>query len=168
MFASGVGYRLSGPLAPLDELSAGGDEIVAASEMDGAIAALDREVFGTERRQDHARYSADATQPDRGSSFALLRGGEFRGYCYTFAGGGFIAPMATSEPADQLPLLRAAGAWLSQRGVSTGNLFVLSQNHTLMSALLDAGWRSQRWSFLLTSAPFAKFDRYHPAGAALL
>ena len=133
-----------------------------------AVAELDREVFGAERRQDHASYLDSTKGTGAESSFVLRRDGAVRGYCYAFADGGFIAPMAAYEPADQLPLLRTAASWLSHHGVSTGNIFVLSQNLTLMNALLDAGWRSQRWSFLLTSAPFAKFDRYHPAGAALL
>ncbi len=167
MFAIGVGYRMIGQLAPLEGLPPSSDEITTADAHIGAIAALDREVFGAERRKDHAIY-LDSTKGAAQTSFALLRNGELRGYCYAFADGGFIAPMATYEPAEQLPLLGAAAAWLSQHGVSTGNIFVLSQNHTVMNALLDAGWRSQRWSFLLTSAPFAKFDRYHPAGASLL
>lgn len=168
MFAVGVGYRMIGPLAPLEEMPPPErDEITPADGHADPIAALDREVFGAERRQDHAYY-LDATKGGAQASFALIRERQFRGYSYAVADGGFIAPLATYEPADQLALLRAAATWLSQRGVSTGNLFVLSQNRTLMNALLDAGWRSQRWSFLLTSMPFAKFDRYHPAGASLL
>ncbi|TAK55636.1 MAG: GNAT family N-acetyltransferase [Dehalococcoidia bacterium] len=168
MFAIGVGYRMTGQLAPLEELPPIRGEFAAADAHLDAIAALDREVFGAERRLDHGYY-LDATKGSGAqSSFVLLRDDALRGYCYAVADGGFIAPMATYEPADQLPLLRTAASWLSQHGVSTGNIFVLSQNHTLMNALLDAGWRSQRSSFLLTSAPFAKFDRYHPAGASLL
>jgi len=167
MFAAGVGYRMTGQLASLEELSLPQGEITTVDAHADAVAALDREVFGAERRQDHALY-LDTANGGMRTSFALLRAGELRGYCYAAADGGFIAPMAAYEPADQLPLLRAAATWLSQHGVSTGDIFVLSQNRTLMNALLDAGWRSRRWSFLLTSAPFAKFDRYHPAGASLL
>lgn len=168
MFATAVGYRMSGHLAPLEDLPVVDAEITAADGMDDAIAALDREVFGAERRQEHAYYLDAASRAGAESSFALVRDGDLRGYCYAVADGGFIAPMAVYEPADQLLLLRAAAVWLSQHGVSTGNLFVVSHNRTLMNALLDAGWRSQRWSFLLTSAPFGRFDRYHPAGASLL
>ena len=167
MFALGLGYRMSGQLVPLLELPGGDDAISAAEGFDDAIAALDREVFGAERRQDHAYYRDTASRSGAESSFALIRDGALRGYCYAVADGGFIAPMSAYEPADQLPLLRAAASWLTEHGVSTGNLFVLSHNRMLMKVLLDAGWRSQRWSFVLTSAPFGKFDRYHPAGASL-
>lgn len=168
MLAIGVGYRMSGPLAPLKELTAQGDDVTSAEGRDDDIAALDREVFGAERRQDHAYYLDAAARSGAESSFALIRGGELRGYCYAVADSGFIAPMAAYEPEDQRQLLGAAATWLSQQGVSTGNLFVLSQNRTLMCALIDRGWRHSRWSYLLTSAPFAQFDRYHPAGASLL
>lgn len=168
MFAIAIGYRMSGPLEPLLELPAGVAELTAASGREDEIAALDREVFGAERRQDHAHYLDNVRSGEAGAWYGLLRDGALSGYVYATADGGFIAPMAAYEPADQLLLLRAAAAWLSAHGASAGNLFVLSQNRTLMTALLDAGWPGQRWSFLLTSAPFGKFDRYHPAGAGLL
>lgn len=168
MFAIGVGYRMSGPLEPLLALPGRNARLEDARGHEDEIAALDSEVFGAERRQDHALYLDDARWPGRSSSFALVRGDSLSGYAYAVADGGFIAPMAAYDAADQAPLLRAAAAWLTDRGVSTGNLFVLSHNRTLMSALLDAGWRSRHWSFLLTSEPFGKFDRYHPAGATLL
>jgi len=167
MLAVGVAYRMAGQLAPLQELPPRRGELAAADEHVDAIASLDREVFGAERRQDHALH-LEMVKGGESASFALLRDGGLRGYCYAWADGGFIAPMATYQPADQLPLLRAAATWLSRHGVSSGDVLVLSQNRTLMQALLHAGWRSRRWSFLLTSAPFAKFDRYHPAGASLL
>jgi ribosomal protein S18 acetylase RimI-like enzyme len=167
MFAIGVGYRMAGQLAPLRELPPPRGEIATATTHVDAIASLDREVFGAERRQDHALH-LEMAKGGESASFALMRDGVLRGYCYAWVEGGFIAPMATYDPADQLPLFGAAATWLSQHGVSSGDVFVLSQNRTLMQALLYAGWRSRRWSFLLTSSPFAKFDRYHPAGAALL
>ena len=168
MFAIGVGYRMSGPLEPLLALPGRDARLEDARAHQDEIATLDREVFGAERRQDHAIYLDDTRWPGGSSSFVLMRGASLSGYAYAVADGGFIAPMAAYDPADQAPLLRAAAAWLTDRGVSTGNLFVLSHNRTLMNALFDAGWRSRHWSFLLTSEPFAKFDRYHPAGASLL
>jgi GNAT superfamily N-acetyltransferase len=168
MFADAIAYRMSGPLAPLAELPAAGSVITGLDGFRDAVEDLDREVYGAERRQDHAHYAAAGSRSGGGASFALVSNSVLRGYCYAVADGGFVAPMAAYDPADQIPLLREAAAWLVEHDVSTGNLFVLSQNRTVMNALLGAGWRSQRWSFLLTSAPFAKFDRYHPAGPALL
>ena len=171
MFAVAIGYRMSGPLVPLLDLASVGSERDRIDTCDGrsdAIALLDREMFGAERRQDHAYYADGAGRAGSDASFALLRGDELRGYCYAVVEGGFMAPMAAREPDEQLPLLRSAAAWLVEHDVSTGSAFVLSQNRTLMRALLAAGWRSSGWSFLLTSAPFGRFDRYHPAGGMLL
>ena len=67
-----------------------------------------------------------------------------------------------------MDLLRAAAAWLTERGVEQAHCYCLSLNATLLTALLAAGWRVSEWSFLLSSAPFGQFDRYLPSGGMLL
>ncbi|MDP9237905.1 MAG: GNAT family N-acetyltransferase [Chloroflexota bacterium] len=172
MFAVGIGYRMIGPLEPLlalPQADANKKRIVDCSGWQDRIAGLDREVFGAERRQDHAYYLRNDGFGEHGS-FGLSRDGDLLGYgyAYAYADGAYIAPLAAYEPPDQLPLLRMAAEWLIEHEASTASMLVLSANKTIMGALLAAGWRSQGWTFLMTSGPFGKFDRYHPAGGALL
>jgi GNAT superfamily N-acetyltransferase len=171
MFATGIGYRMTGMLAPLLDLpqpNAGTQRIVDCSEWLDGIAALDRAVFGAERRADHAFYLDTATRPGPEASFGLARGSNLLAYGYAIASGGFIAPLAAQEPEDQLPVLRMAAEWLIEHEVSTGDMLVLSHNRTIMRALLAAEWKSRGWVFLMTSEEFGQFDRYHPAGGTLL
>jgi len=170
MFATAVAYRMSGPLEPLLGLPehAGAERFVDCSAWQDKIAGLDRDVFGAERREDHAFYLSGEGVPAEAASFGLSRDGELLGYAYATAGDGFIAPLAARAPGDQLPLLRMAAGWLLERGTATGAMLVISHNRVIMEALLAAGWQCQRWTFLLTSGPFGKFDRYHPAGGTLL
>lgn len=171
MFAFAVGYRMSGDLEALRKLpepDGSKKRIVDCSGWQDQIAALDREVFGAERRQDHAAYISGGVSSGDVSSFGLTRDGALAGYGYAIADGGFIAPIAAYEPADQLPLLRMGAEWLLDHETSTGSIWVVSHNSVLMSALLAAGWRINFWTFLMASEPFGKFDRYHPAGGMLL
>jgi GNAT superfamily N-acetyltransferase len=170
MFAVGIGYRMTGPFAPLRSLPAPPASVqavegIAAWQDD--IAALDRGVFGAERRQDHAFYLGNRFSDAESTSLGLVRDGRLIGYAYTDSDG-FLAPVAAYEPIDQAPLLRMAADWLAAREVETGSIWAVSHNHTIISALLAAGWRVNSWSFLLTSEPFGQFDRYHPAGGVLL
>jgi GNAT superfamily N-acetyltransferase len=171
MFAFGIGYHLTGDLEPLRALPephSAKKRIVDCSGWQDRIADLDRAVFGAERRQDHAWYLAGEGSAGEESSFGLVRDGDLLGYGYAVADGGYIAPIAAYDPADQLPLLRMGAEWLLQCEVTTGNIWTVSPNATIIAALLAAGWRITRWSFLLASEPFGKFDRYHPAGGVLL
>ena len=171
MFAFAVGYRMSGDLEPLRKLpeaDASKKRIVDCSGWQDQIAALDRDVFGAERRQDHAWYISGGGSPGVEHSFGLTRDGALAGYGYAIADGGVVAPIAAYEPADQLPLLRMGAEWLLDHEAGTGNILVMSHNATIMTALLAAGWRIGSWTFLMASEPFGKFDRYHPAGGILL
>jgi hypothetical protein len=170
MFAIGLGYRMSGPFEPLRALPGPRPELTplaALSGRDDEIAAIDRQVFGAERREDHTWYLAGGLSLADETSFGLLRDGQLAGYGYADTDG-FVAPIAAYEPEDQLPLLRMAAEWLVEREVDNGNIWVVSHNHTIMTALLDADWRVNSWSFFLASEPFGHFDRYHPAGGILL
>lgn len=172
MFARGVAYRMSGPIAPLLELpepSGNRKKIVDCSGWQDRMAELDRLVFGAERRQDHAFYLSGELSSGEERSFGLNRDGNLAGYAYASEqNGGMIAPIAAYEAEDQLPLLRMAAEWLHGRGAETGSMWVISLNETIMSALLAAKWRVQWSSFFLTSAPFGQFDRYQPSGGILL
>ncbi len=171
MFAFAIGYRMSGDLEPLLKLpepDANKKRIVDCSGWQDRIADMDRELFGAERRQDHAAYIAGGVSVGDVTSFGVTRDGALAGYGYSIADGGIIAPLAAYEPADQLPLLRMGAEWLLDHEVGTGNILVMSHNATIMTALLAAGWRIGSWTFLMASEQFGQFDRYHPAGGVLL
>lgn len=171
MFAIGIGYNMAGEVASLlslPEPDASTKRIVDCGGWRERIAALDTAVYGAERLADHAWYLEMAANDDNHASFGLVRGGQFAGYGYAHASDAAIVPIAAWEPADQLPLLRMGAEFLHEREVGNASIWVVSLNHTVMSALLRAGWRVQAWSFFLASEPFGQFDRYHPAGGILL
>jgi ribosomal protein S18 acetylase RimI-like enzyme len=168
MLARGVGYRLSGPVAPLlslPEPDARRKRIVDCSGWLDRIDELDADVFGAARRQDHAHYMHRTDV--EAYSFGLTVDGALEGYGYVDARG-WIGPIAAREPEVQLPLLRMAAEQLTERGVAQGDVWVLSLNRVLMGALLDAGWTFDRWTFFLSNEPFGQFDRYHPSGGLML
>jgi hypothetical protein len=156
------------PLRSLPEPDATKKHIVDCSGWQDGIAALDRATLGAERRQDHAWYISGEGSAGEEESFGLVRDGGLVGYAHAVSDGGFIAPLAAYEPADQLPLLKMGAEWLLDREVGSGTIWTISHNGTILGALLSAGWRVNGWSFLLASEPFGKFDRYHPAGGMLL
>ena len=175
MYAIGIGYRMSGDVEPLcSGMESGGDtDVVQLSSKNDVgpmdrIAELDAAVYGAERRAEHAWYLDMAERDEEHGAFGLLREGKLAGYGYAHAGEAAIAPIAAWRPEDQVPLLRAGAAFLRDREVGTANIWVVSLNHAVMSALLSAGWRVQGWSFFLSSESFGRFDRYHPAGGILL
>ena len=168
MFARGVGYRVRGSVAPLlalPEAAANRKRIVDCSGWLDRIDELDSEVFGASRRQDHVHYMH---RPDvEAHSFGLTSDGAFEGYGYV-DDHGWIGPIAAYEPETQLPLLRMAAEYLSERGVAEADMWVLSLNELMMRALLDAGWKFERWTFFLSNEPFGQFDRYQPSGGLML
>lgn len=171
MFAIGVGYRLTGPIAPLLELSdadTNKKRIVDCGGWQDKIAALDRQVFGAERRQDHTLHLSEWSM-NGGSevaSFGLTRDGDLLGYGFVTDFG--IAPIAAYDPQDQVPLLKMGAEWLAARDIGDGRAWVTSLNHVVLGTLLRAGWRIGSWSYLLSTEPFGQFDRYHPSGGILL
>ena len=169
MYAIALGYRLSGPVEPLLTLDAPAAEYERRDGYAGqedAFASLDRAVWGAERRDEHALFAVGGFA-DEEASYALACAGELVGYGYVMDDG-WIGPIAAYEPGTQLPLLRLAAAWLSERGIEQGRGYCHSLNPTLLSAFLRAGWRINGWSFLLASAPFGRFDRYLPSGGLIL
>ena len=100
-------------------------------------------------------------------AFALTEEGELLGYGYA-SDDGWLGCIAAREPELQLPLLRMAGEWLAEHGVERANTYCISQNATVMGALLGGGWRIDWWNYFMTSQPFGRFDRYVPSGGLLL
>jgi hypothetical protein len=119
MFATGIGYRLSGPVDALLALPKHGEQHRAIAPTEASLARLERldhEAFGASRRPEHELYLSDAWGDDRGSGFTLERDGEAAGYGYAMRNG-HIGPFAAHDPADQLALLRIAGDWLAARDI---------------------------------------------------
>jgi GNAT superfamily N-acetyltransferase len=171
MFATAIGYGMSGDLEPLRALPdppASTKRIVDCTGWLDRMADLDRKVFGADRRQDHEFFLAGDGSSGEVASFGLTEGSDFLGYGYAVADGGFIAPLAAQEPAYLLPLLKTGAEWLLDRDVKTGLIWAVSHNKTMIGALLSAGWRTNFWSFLMASEPFGQFDHYHPSGGVLL
>jgi len=170
MFATGVLYRISGPVAALlalPEPDASRKAVVDCSGWQDRIADLDRVVWGAERPVDHAAYLRGAFAPEGGQSFALTRGADFLGYGYA-AANGVVGPVAAYDAEDVLLLLRTAGEWLHGRDLEEAVLQIPSMNATALAPLLRSGWRLGRWTYLLTSAPFGQFDRYVAANGTML
>lgn len=171
MMTAGVGYRISGPvdaLLALPEPQANQKRVVDCSGWQDRIAALDREVWGAELRDQHTLFLyGGGTLAEETGSFALTQNGELLGYGYV-SDDGWTGSIAAREPQTQLPLLRTAGDWLAERGVERANLFCISHNATVLGALLVAGWRIDNWNYFMTSGPFMQTDRYVPSGGLLL
>ena len=171
MMTAGVGYRISGPvdaLLALPEPQANQKRVVDCSGWQNRIAALDREVWGAELRDEHALFlHGGGTLAEESGWFALTQDGDLLGYGYV-SDDGWTGGIAARDPATQLPLLRMAGDWLAERGVERANLFCISHNATVLGALLAAGWRIDTWNYFMTSGPFVQTDRYVPSGGLLL
>jgi ribosomal protein S18 acetylase RimI-like enzyme len=166
MFAIAAGYRMTGPVAPLLKLphpNGARKRMVDCEGWQDRLSEMDIEVFGADRRVDHEYYLATL---EDGEALALVRDGRFAGYAYVGREG--IGPLAAHEPADQLQLLRICADWLTEHSVESIGMFGITTNPTVMSALLDAGWRAEHVTFFKSSAPFGKFDRYQPYGGLLL
>jgi GNAT superfamily N-acetyltransferase len=167
MFATGILYRLTGPVETLTALpgaDANTKVVVDCHGWQDKIAELDREVWGAERREDHALYLSGGFNSE---AFALTRGSELVGYGYC-ADTGFIGPIAARRPEDQLALLRIAGEKLAAMGVTEVFGSFLSHNPTVAGALLRGGWKTSWWTFFKTSEAYGRFDRYVPSGGLLL
>jgi GNAT superfamily N-acetyltransferase len=169
MFALGIGYRVRGPvdaLLALPEPQGSPKLVVDCSGWDDRMADLDREVWGGARTADHHLYREDVWGSE-GYHFALIREGKLAGYGYAMADG-HIGPFAAYERNDVLGLMRMAGEWLHERGAGEGFGYFLTTNPTALHPLLNAGWKTNGWTFYLASEPVGRFDRYVPGGGLLL
>lgn len=171
MYAIGVGYRLTGPVAPLLELPDAEESKTGIRDLAGwedEVARLDAEAFGSERRQDQALYLSGWEGPEGAGhgSFGLVRDGELLGYGHVDEFG--IQPLAARDPGDQPALIKMGAEWLAAHDIGDGRAWATSLNHVVLRTLLGAGWRVSSWSYLLATRPFGQFDRYHPSGGIVL
>jgi GNAT superfamily N-acetyltransferase len=169
MFALGIGYRLRGSveaLLSLPEPEGNPKLVVDCGEWDDRIAALDRQVWGGARTDDHRLYRQDVWESEP-YSFGLNRDGKLVGYGYAMADG-HIGPFAAYQPDDVLALMRMAGEWLQEHHATEAYGYFLTTNPTAMRPLLNAGWKTSGWTFFLASEPFGRFDRYVPGGGLML
>jgi ribosomal protein S18 acetylase RimI-like enzyme len=168
MFGIAIGYRMRGPVSALTSLAEASGEIVqAGGDWPAQVADLDRFAYGGARGADHTLYSSHAWSDAGDYVFGLRRGSELIGYGYC-DGNGHIGPFAVYEAADLRCLLRAAGDWLSARGVESAYGYVPSSNPTVMATLLAGGWRVNGWTFLKATERFGHLDCYLPGGGLLL
>ncbi len=170
MFATGIGYRLSGSVDALLALPKQGEQHRAIAPTEASLARLERldhEAFGASRRAEHELYLSDSWGDDRGSGFTLERNGEAAGYGYAMRNG-HVGPFAAHDPANQLPLLRIAGEWFAARDIREAYGYFLTHNTTVTAALIAGGWRIHGWSFFLTTGHYGSFDRYVPGSGLLL
>lgn len=120
------------------------------------VDALDREVRGIARPEDHAFWRR------HGEGLALRRGDDPLGYVYASASGR-VGPAAAWDAADQSALLRAARSRV--RGEVA--LQVPSANWVLLREVTKAGLRLTGSSTFMSSRPMPDGSRYVPAGGAL-
>jgi GNAT superfamily N-acetyltransferase len=120
------------------------------------VDALDREVRGAARPEDHSLFRAQAT------GLALRRDGEPRGYVYVW-GDGKVGPGAVQDPVDTGDLLVAA------RRAASGPITVAvpSTNWTALRELVAAGLRPIGTNTFMSSRPLGDGSRYLSSGGAL-
>ncbi len=167
MFAAGIAYNLAGSVDALRALPPPDGNrklVVDCYGWQDRIATLDADVYGAERRADHELYLSGAYEQH---AYALNRDGDLIGYGYA-SDTGHIGPLAAVAPDEQIALLRIAGDWLAAREIGEASAYVISTNHVVIRALLEAGWKINNHTYILASEPFGRFDRYIPSGGLLL
>jgi GNAT superfamily N-acetyltransferase len=120
------------------------------------VDALDEEVRGAARPEDHGFFRAEAT------GLALRRDGEPRGYVYV-GPDGRVGPGAVWDPADVPVLLRAA------RHVAGGPMTVSvpASNWSALRELVGNGLTLSGTSTFMASRPLGDASRYLSSGGAL-
>ena len=114
------------------------------------------------------RIEAEVLEFDRGDEFRWLLG-QREGYLYRRAGepigfafvGRSTGPIATLDPADQVPILRHVESRAAAIGVPMLSLEVPMPNEVAVRHLLSRGFRIDPfYTFLMSSRPFGQFDRF--------
>ena len=118
-----------------------------------ALRAIDAAVLEFERGDEFGFLLADR------EGWLLRRDGAAVGYA--FVGKHGSGPIATLDPADQLPLLALVESRAAALGAAPLTLEVPMVNGVAMRHLLDRGFRMDAFfTFLMASRPFGSFDRY--------
>jgi GNAT superfamily N-acetyltransferase len=151
---------LSGPVSVFDRLRANADGLLAeplgahSISVVGHIDALDRQVRGTGRNEDH-RFWIDAGM--RGILFR--RHGQIVGYAYCTPWGG-IGPVAAQHESDLPAMLERCGQLLAESGISETSLLVPGVNQTVLSLLLLHGFRQTSLGLFLATRPAGDWSHY--------
>jgi hypothetical protein len=158
---------LSGPVAVFDRLRANADGLTAeplgahSTTTVGHIDALDRQVRGTGRNEDH-RYWIDSGM--RGLLFR--RQGQIVGYAYCSPLGS-IGPVAAQHESDLPAMLERCGQLLAETGATETSLLVPGVNQTVLSLLLLHGFRQTSLGLFLASRPAGDWSHYLLFNSAL-
>lgn len=151
---------LSGPVSVFERLRANADGLLAEAfgahsiSVVGHIDALDRQVRGTGRNEEH-RFWIDSGM--RGLLFR--RHGQIVGYAYCTPWGG-IGPVAAQHESDLPAMLERCGHVLSEAGVSETSLLVPGVNQTVLSLLLLHGFRQTSLGLFLATRPAGDWSHY--------
>jgi GNAT superfamily N-acetyltransferase len=133
-----------------------------ASRLDEVIAAIDRSVLGYAHPRDHAFLRSGG----RTAFLYLTSGGDPLGYGYSSEAGRF-GPVAVLDETLTAPVLGHLMTEIRPRGATSA--WVPGANDRAMVALLRAGLRIEGFpAQLCWTRPFGAFERYLPAGLALL
>lgn len=158
---------LSGPVAVFDRLRANADGLTAeplgahSATIVGHIDALDRQVRGTGRSEDH-RYWIESGM--RGLLFR--RQGQIVGYAYCTSEGS-IGPVAAQHESDLPAMLERCGQILAEIGATETSVLVPGVNQTVLSLLLLHGFRQTSLGLFLASRPAGDWSHYLLFNSAL-
>jgi len=150
------------PLEPADRLSHRNPAGPGKAELCDAIDFIDRQVLGYAHQPDHLFLRV------QGRTGFLYRtaAGEPLGYGYSSQVGRF-GPVALLDETLTAPIISHLMAAIVPRGATS--VWVPGANDRAMVALLRAGLRIEGFPAMVCwTRPFAAFDRYLPAGLALL
>ena len=164
---------LSGPAA-----AAGGPPASHARSLDvepleaehvGELRAIDEVALGFDRTPDHLWFLSRPGHP----GWLFRRRGRPIGYGYLGGdeteGPGSVGPVATLRPGDQAAALRFVVAELAARGEERATVVVPGPNLAAQRVLWEAGFAFEGAAGLLcASRPFARLDRYVPAGDSIM
>jgi len=158
---------LSGPVSVFDRLRANADGLVAeplgahTATVVGHIDALDRQVRGTGRSEEH-RFWIESGM--RGLLFR--RHGQIVGYAYCTPWGG-IGPVASQHETDLPAMLERCGQLLAESGATETSVLVPGVNQTVLSLLLLHGFRQTSLGLFVSSRPAGDWSHYLLFHAAL-
>ena len=79
-----------------------------------------------------------------------------------------IGPVAATSAKLQLPLLRAIGDAMAAERAKGVEFQIPGINMTVLSALIEAGFKIDHVGQFMSSRAFGRFDRYMPSGGTLL
>jgi GNAT superfamily N-acetyltransferase len=150
------------PLEPAGRLAHRNPAAPGKAELSQIVDSIDRAVLGYAHRADHDFL------PVQGRAGFLYRtdAGEPLGYGYSSRAGRF-GPLAVLDETLTAPIIGHLLGAIEPRGAAS--VWVPGANDRAVVALLRAGFRIEGFPALLCwTRPFATFERYVPAGLALL